>query len=282
MKTAARLSKYLNGPGRTPLMNLYYGVKYSRIESDFIVLATIKKSGTNYFRLLFANYINAMYGDGEPVNYKRMVGMFPNERTIYLEDPNSYQAPTELIQQLGYRDFVYQHGTVLLRPFSGPTILLYRNPLDQLVSKYFYAYAYRPDREHSISHPRDLIDREIPHFCWIYRTMKELSQQKNKILITYEDLVTEPKRTLSVVLNAFDFPFEEAVLESAVRNSSASNIRREEIKDGPIHAPSTFTGSFVRSGAIGQWPEFFEGPDLDRIRHAMSECGVDLDSFRLS
>ena len=66
----------------------------------------------------------------------------------------------------------------------------------------------------------------------------------------------------------------------AIEFSSIKNMRKQEEKRGkPIHSPEGFQGSFVRSGQVAQWKEFFAEADLSEINAKLQERGLSLDEF---
>jgi len=69
----------------------------------------------------------------------------------------------------------------------------------------------------------------------------------------------------------------------SVEAASIKETRKEEAHlGGAIHAPKEgLKGSFARSGKVGQWREFFDEADLDRIRTRLRKGGIDLEEFCL-
>ena len=144
-------------------------------------MRTIPKSGTNYLRLLLTNYFyNIQEGHNSNkefsnVDYFKMHGeIFPNIRSAVVNGKNKYKVAGLKIKGEGdtlYSDFLYDHGSWMEKPpfskFFRPKkeILLYRNPLDILISRFYYFFKDRYGAEDEHSHPRELIDDYIPQYA---------------------------------------------------------------------------------------------------------------------
>ena len=82
------------------------------VDNNYIILITIPKSGTNYFRLLFTNYLHCLYvQDNIPIGYSEMHNeIFPNRWDKVARNKHyKLNAPNEIIKRTGYNDFLYSH-----------------------------------------------------------------------------------------------------------------------------------------------------------------------------
>ena len=158
----------------------YYYARWWRHEKDIIVLSSIQKSGTNYFRRMMANYLMILYqGREEPVTYDEFHNeIFPNIRNAYLEEGKAYRSPHPVMRHTPYTDFVYGHKTTFLEYCRGPVVFLYRNPLDNIVSMYFFRWKNRAHRQDMFEHPRDVIDRILPDLAARYAFFRDLPERK--------------------------------------------------------------------------------------------------------
>ena len=111
-------------------------------DNNYIILITIQKSGTHYFRLLLTNYLHCLYvQDNIPIGFSEMTNeIFPNDwHKMVLNKHYKLNAPNEIIKRTGYNDFQYSHEFPYIEFIRNSKIIfLYRNPLDFIVSFYFH------------------------------------------------------------------------------------------------------------------------------------------------
>lgn len=272
-------------PAKRGVKAAYYYSRWRFKEKDFIILNSIQKSGTNYFRRLMANYL-VMYFErrDEPVTYDEFHSkLFPNVRDAYLEGYKKYVSPHPIMASTPYADFVYGHKPTFLEHCPGRIIFLYRNPLDNIVSMYFFRYKNRPERENLYNHPREVIDLVLPNFMYRYTLARDISRRKPNLLrVPYELLVREPFETLHLVLNYLGLPIDVATIAKVVEASSFNAVRKEEeMRETPMHAPEGFKEFFTRSGKIGEWKDYFEEADVKKIASKLANNGIELGEFIL-
>ena len=161
-------------------------------------------------------------------------------------------------------------------------IFLYRNPLDNMISRYFYFYKYRPSRAQEVECPQEVIDIELPEFIQQYAAMKSVCHSKRRaIAISYESLMKAPFETAYLVLNWLGAPMRVGLLRKAIESSSFDKIRKEEERLGPIGSPKNFQGLFTRSGKIGQWKEHFSEDEVARVKSMLEKHNICLEEFIL-
>ena len=99
--------------------------------------------------------------------------MFPNQNRLnFIEIKKkiwNVQSVESIIPKIvngtGFKRFIWEHENKYLRYNNAKKIICtYRNPLDLIVSRYFYNYKNRTSHDQYISHPRDLINEEIKKF----------------------------------------------------------------------------------------------------------------------
>jgi hypothetical protein len=248
---------------------------------DIGLLAGIRKSGNTYLRFLLANYLAQCDEPGRaPLAYADVEALVG--QTLGDEESRPDLATAPALARLGIKRFYYTH-----RPyapaFDGWRIVhVFRNPLDHLVSTFFYKFAQRRTgaaRHWSVDGyqgPRDLLFMLDAYF------ETYVSYKRADVLrIAYEDLLEEPQRQLERVLEAFGAPRPDtAALARAVLNSSRDVLRAIEERDGPIHAPPGFEGHFVRDGSIGQHRDHFDASDWTTLARVAEKHATSLDEFR--
>lgn len=287
MKIRRKFKKLIIKPLKTFSAFLKYYVILNKKERKFIILNSIHKSGTTYFRLIFANYLKLYYDETSTlVTYKEMQSrIIPNERDGCFFKKNStkkYREPDDkVIRNTKYRDFIYGHSYAYLEYCQGKIISLHRNPLDTIVSRYFYSWANRPEKESRYNSPRDVIDIVLNKYIAHYNFLKKLSEKKSNILrISYEMMILNPFVTFNIVLNWLNIPIDRDKLEKAIDFANIKNVRKEEEMNGKaIHSPNGYKGYFTRSGKIGQWKEYFGEEDIKYIVKNLEDHNIDLNEF---
>lgn len=270
------------------------------IHKNSIVLRSIPKSGTNYLRLILANYFSNLNGlkvgskNFIEVDYDKMhFVLFPNIRNEVLTTKSQYIYPinnTLFLDKMGYSDFMYDHGCIVdkypLSFFFQPKkmILLYRNPLDILISRFYFFYKNRIGSENTYEHPRDLILQYIPQYAKVYSWMKKYSSNNpSAILVSYEELKLFPNKTIKKLLNHLQISIYPDLIDFSIQASSIKKVQAMEQKRGKaIHStPVGIRGSFVRSGTIGEWEVFFNDDDISNIKNILNNYQIDINEFIL-
>ena len=122
----------------TQYLKLFSQPSFLLAYRNSIVLRSIPKSGTTYLRLILSNYFYNVKKDQssafEAVDYPTLHSeLFPNNRAYVALRRKKY-VPNALLKNLGYSDFMYDHGSFTdskyLRFLIHPKKLLfiYRNP----------------------------------------------------------------------------------------------------------------------------------------------------------
>ncbi len=259
----------------------FYAVRFAPIERRMPILNTIPRSGTNRFKLFLANYLVLLRDQNRdsPVGYHEMMNtIFPNLRDEYIGGIKPYRRPScSLLAPYGYTDFTHSHSTRFLEHYRGRMIFLYRNPLDHVISLFYYRYKYRSHRAHLFDHPRQIVDETLRGYARHFRFFDRPAIVRRTLRLTYEDMMQRPLDVFRSALEWWCIPVNDSILPLAVDRSDIRHVQAEEKRHGPIHAPEGFTGRFARSGAIAQWTEVFSDKDIQSARALLAEEGLDLD-----
>ena len=273
------------------LKNLRFLINYKKS----ICLRSVPKSGTNYLRLILSNYFFNMQKpkeNWEVVTYDFMhFQLFPNVRAYIINGKDNYKKQSFKIHKNNnneyYNDFMYDHGSKLdTKKHINPKklILLYRNPLDYLISRFFYSFKNRTGKEKILEHPRELIKDCVPQYARTINSINEIHKNNsNSIFISYEELKLTPHNSISQIIQFLDIPLNNDLIEFSLDASSIDKVRAQEKERGEaIHAPKAgLKGSFARSGAIGQWKEYFNEQDINHIKTILNQYNIDLNNFIL-
>jgi hypothetical protein len=239
------------------------------------LLAGIRKSGNTYLRFLLANYA-ALTEDPcrEPLTYPELTARLGE--TLGWREVTPDLAREQGVRALGIARFYYTHH-VYTRVYDGLKVVsVYRNPLDYLVSFYYYKYAGRPGLETAYAGPQELLF-QLDGFFREYTSFVGTPALR----IAYEDLHERPREQLARVLQFFGAPrIDPQLAARAAAHSAPAVIRAEEERSGPIHSPAGFKGRFVRDGSIGQHRRYFGPAEWRRLEEIASRHGVSLDEFR--
>lgn len=246
---------------------------------DAILLASIQKSGTHWFRYLFANYYMLLEKkNSNPVTYDQLESkLFPNNREYVKDGKVKYKNSEQNLQKYGFSDFLWQHRMSDLSSFKGKIILLYRNPLDYIISRYFY----KKDLYQQYANPSDCIFL-IDKYAKRYVKIKDFVKQNNRgMMISYEELKVNTELVFGVILKWLGFPFYNDLCSQAVQFSSLKTIKKEEQSRNKPIVGATKSGFFVRDGSIGQWKNYLYENHLSEIENILNEHKIELREFIL-
>lgn len=159
-------------------------------------------------------------------------------------------------------------------------ISLYRNPLDFIVSIFYYKYK---NRGVNVAHPREVLVKELKQWVYLYNQQLSLKRKYGDkvLLLSYEELYRNPKRSFSRIIDFLQVPFDKDALEFALDASSSNSLKNEEKKeDSVVVAPKEkYSGSFVRSGKIGEWKDYFNDKDVEKIESILRKNNISLKDF---
>ncbi len=259
-----------------------------------IVALTVAKSGTNLLKFLLCNYLRVrQQGATSPVSYDDMhCRAFFVDRQILGEDSNcDFRKPLNpLPGHTNYRYYIHTHNEKIARELAKRDrlrcryILQYRNPLDTMISSYFYHYRHRRGSENEFPKPAHYMETWCRRWCGTYRVQEWIKERQgdNALRVSYEDLFRDQRRTFTTVLAFLGIEIDERALKGAMDFSTLDVVRQQEADRGkPIHSGPEFFGSFVRDGSVGQWKRFLDRDDVRRFAVILDEYGLDLDSYTL-
>jgi hypothetical protein len=263
-------------------------------KGQLLILATITKTGTHYMRFLFANYLKLLGGSSDgPVTSQEMDTMFPNGWHRAYVGPHEYNKPTPLLGLLNLHDFPRSHIEYQRQYWGGSRVLhLYRNPLDFAVSYYMYRYEYHPDLAGTVSGPVEVMERHLDEFAGMYLSYQQASRETNSrvLSICYEDLVLYPEVCFSTTLRWLGMEPQPSLINTAVQYASTHTTaligageiwqRNETPPADPVKI-AAFTDKLAKEGSVGQWREYFDGPDVRRVEERLKSFGIDLQEFIL-
>ncbi len=270
--------------------------KISSAIDDSIFIFTIPKSGTTYTINFLANYI-CNIKEEKPVSiaFENLVenGVFHtfdtpllnynvNDTQLYEKSVKSISTKNSTIaRKTQYSHILGTHKYHSSYLFD-KAILLYRNPLDFLVSIYNFEYVKR-----GISTPFEQVVKEKlsgNEFSYIerFKLQLKLSKEYGAHHVSYEDLILYPKLTFTNMLNYLEIPVDEKLLNLSMEMSSIKNVIEQESKSGKILLGSErgLQGSFITSGKIGQWTEYFDDELFSYVKKTLEDNDISLNLFQ--
>lgn len=253
-------------------------------QPDVVTIATIQKSGTHWMRFFLTNYarVLAKPRTDQPIPYPMLLRKFyGNNRWQVFRQAEDYREPTDLLLKHGVSDVTMQHFRSEFDPFvfsPGKKIMLYRNPLDFVISLYHYTIKQRPQNRGRAEHPRDVIEHMLTGYSHHYLTLDSYRDDPDALVASYESLKEDPAARFREVVRFLDLPVVDDAVDRALALSDISTIRALEEKRGRSMVVK-LDGYFTRDGSIGQWKEFFDDADLERARGVLASYGIDLESF---
>ncbi len=280
----------LKGILRGGYYNYLYFKKLNKLNinrNQIIILATIAKSGTHYFKFLLSNYINLMSDrDAKPMTPNEVNNFFPNIwHKCYSSNSQSIQSPSKKpMKFIGYFDMPRTHVAYDSRMNGSKILHLYRNPLDYCVSMYFYKYVNNPKFKNKLKSPYEVFEKEFEKYIFPYISYRKQSFSKNNYIlrISYEDFIIKTEIIFKIILNWLGVEVDIELLEKAIFSSSKATLKRMEKKE-PIHTNrKNLKGSFLRSGKIGEWKNYFSDEQLNNIKKKLLEFNISLDEFIIS
>lgn len=243
-------------------------------ETDFVCLATIRKSGTHYTHHFLVNYLLRIQGldPGETLFSHDAYRVFPNIRYKYLNKGWEYKDPGPLPS--GIRDLVMQHGFGDLEGFPGKVIALYRNPLDSVLSLYHYSHGSRKDEKHHVGSLAEVAETYASRWAISYIALNKLIASETPVLaFRYEDLVSDPIDKFRQMVRFIGADLDEELLLRTVEDVQGDRFRKvaadKNLNPG-------FAVPIARDGSIGQWRSEMTDADIALIAAAFARRRLDL------
>jgi hypothetical protein len=105
---------------------------------------------------------------------------------------------------------------------------------------------------------------------------------KQKIIVRYEDFLTDPFSEIQNVLRFMEWDLDESKIRDAIDKSSFENLRQIEEKYGGVNDTRTASGKktpFFRKGIANDWQNAFSKEDIGEF---WKNSKVAMDSFDYS
>lgn len=253
------------------IADIFRSIRNEIDETDFFVLATLERSGTHFARSVLVNYL----GDEYIPFHLTMQNVA--DRRLYLHYPKEYKPAQFSINNAPIRDFSCQHSAEELNKPDLYIMMLYRNPLDYLVSiHHFYdlagARVYEPD------YFVERLDYHLDRFIEVYLGVRNVKRSRRVFIASYEALMADPYDVFEQMLRQFGWPIQSEKLRRAI---DVSTLKRAKSTAQELDN-RYFRASLVpRSGDVGQWRKYFTPASLAHVKKRLNEAGIALSEFQL-
>ena len=252
--------------------------------NNIVWLASYPKSGNTWVRIVLQNLIEKSHADfninelrlGSPTascrhSFDEVVGMESGELPRDLVRSLRPEVYTWLSDHAGGMEFKKIHDAYTVMPSGEPLIparatravvYILRNPLDVCVSWAHFAGNLDMDRIIRQMNNKEYLGFE-GRFCQRDQLPQELLSWSEHVTswvdaplpvlaIRYEDMLSEPFKTVSRIVKHIGLQFEEKEISQALKCCSFSNLRAQEEAYGFIERPQK-TKFFFRSGKTGSY-----------------------------
>ena len=222
-------------------------------EDEKILMYGYPKSGNTWLRFLLYNYCNLLLNNEEveTISYNR----------LNILQNNIMDRGTTFLPEKGFPLF-YRTHRINKRTYNlfDKKIFIHRNPLDTLISSYYFF----KDREVPFSDdPKNLRDKL--HNVDFYITYKidewirffNASVKCADIVMNYSNIKLDAEKELTELINFLEWNLDTKLIKKSVRFSSFNEVKkmgREKMqKYGNGPKDGRFKGEFTRSGKEGQF-----------------------------
>lgn len=255
---------------------------------DTALILTHQKAGTHLLRYLLTNYIRLLEDPEAPAaSIETVRQVLPNMRLYVTSGKDRIKPPYKASIALPFRDLIWSHVADSVVQATdeyhlGKKVLCWRNPLDFLVSIYFYNYKNRSSEAVNELSVGDVLNKEIGKYAAQVYYMRRILRERPKLSYgtTYEELTTNCEETFTSIVRFLGLPHQSRSIELAVRRSQFDQVRSEE-KQRAKPLAGAIDGYFTRSGKIGQWKELLGPADIEAVELILSEYSIALSDFTL-
>jgi len=222
--------------------------RHRAVRLNDVFLASYPRSGNTWMRFLLSELISGQTADFGTVETAIPYIGIQNRRVPALLPNGGQVFKTHEQYRVEYQRVVY----------------LVRDPRDVAVSNYEHERASLSYVDHGLDHFLDQYVRGRASAFGSWRTHTEswlnspLFERGTLLLIKYEDLRSDPERTLARVADFLGLQVDSGAIRNAVLNNALSNMRLKEdrrmAKVGFFGKPELLeSGRFVRQGSVGGW-----------------------------
>jgi len=221
--------------------------------SQKILLFGYPKSGNTWLRFLLFNYRNLLLNPKEinTISYNRLNAL----------QNNIMDRGTTFSTENGFPLF-YRTHKIYKKPYGlfFPKIFIHRNPLDTLISAYYFYKNREVSFSDDLFEIRDkLVDIDF-YICykiegWVKFYIESVKHAD--IVMNYSKMKINCEKELSALIHFLDWEYDEELIKKSVEFSSFKKVKEMGEEKGQKYGngpkDGSFKGEFTRSGEEGQF-----------------------------
>jgi estrone sulfotransferase len=235
-----------------------------------ILLATFPKSGTTWFRFIWANIISIKELGGKDIDYHMLNGDLKGSFDSNIRPKIDFKTiPVIMATHKPFKKSLFA---------KYKSIYLFRNPGDTMVSYFEYRKNLKGKHTFLDDFSSFIRSEEYGIIAWC----KHINSWKTNatIMITYEEMKKDALNVFKEIFSILEInSVSESVIKQAIEKSSFNTIRKMEIETGKdSQANKTLKSDFVfaRKGEIGQWKEYFSKEDLIYMKEVLEFYNIEM------
>ena len=276
------LGKFKSFLGLSPkISEVHVYNELSKMSKESVWFFSQMKSGTTYTVIFLINYLSLL--KKESPSKSQLSSILPYFHSLENRLLESYSLNSIMDKQKslfsGNLDSYVLHTHNNFESHSEKTVIITRNPLDYLVSSYFYHYV---NRNNSIL-LNDCYKQILKLYIEVYEYQENIISDKSKksLKLVYENLIPNPEFYFKELVNFIGLSYDAKILEEAILLSSKDNVKKiEDQKGSAIIAPPSYNAkSFIRSGKIGDWQEYMDDKLKNEVINFLNLSGVKTEEF---
>ena len=189
---------------------------------DRLILNTMARSGSHFLMSILSNYFYYELTKSKDILTLDVIRK-KLWNTEFKQNEQNSNFKKSVLNYLGVQDLIFEHYNPFIKFYNCKFYLfLYRNPLDCLVSRYFFFYKNRKKSSHN--NLTSVILKELPYYTKQFKIMKKMSNNKNVKIICYENLIVNPFETALDILKFLKITPDNNKLMNSIKNSSVDNL----------------------------------------------------------
>uniref|UniRef100_A0A803LKM0 Sulfotransferase n=2 Tax=Chenopodium quinoa TaxID=63459 RepID=A0A803LKM0_CHEQI len=279
--------------------NIWYGDMYIqnilKLQRNFVaqdtdlIIGSLMKTGTTWLKALLFAIVNRAH---HPVAQSPLLSHHPHELVHSLEplygehpshNPNDIPSPRLFSTHLSYTSLPESMKNSKCR-----ILYICRNPLDMLVSLYFFSINFMKKQVEDFKPPsmeeffEDFyVGRHPcgPFFKHVVEYWKASLERPEKVLfLKYEDLKDDPTFHLKRLAKFIGVPFSpheesEGVITQIIELCSIKTMKGLEVNKSDNKAIDKFFDkkTYFRKGEVGDWINHFTPTMVERMKKLMEE-----------
>ncbi|XAR54404.1 hypothetical protein NMG60_11029514 [Bertholletia excelsa] len=261
--------------------------KHFKVHDSDIILSTFPKSGTTWLKALIFTILNRSHYASNSATHP-LLTCNPHHLVPFLELQIYDENENPNLENLPNPRVFATHLPFSLLPrcildSNCRIVYICRNPMDQLISRWFFATNIRPEyKETSSIH--ELVEMFQEGICpygpfWdhVLEYWNKSLEKKDRILfLKYEDLKED---IISQTIKLADFlglPFSEeekkrGEIEEISRLCSIENLKKLEVNMSGEYKPGVQNKAFFRKGEVGDWANYLSSAMAEKMKKVVEE-----------